>query len=125
MIPKLTMGERLYLLRRRMKLTQEEAAYQWIGPGEWREINAMERGKKPISHDLIRTLELRWFRPEPWELLQIWRRREGWTIREAARHMRLSHITLIARERGEWSWRETERWWNERAARLSANRKRA
>lgn len=60
---------------------------------------------------------------EPWEEMSIWRRREGWGIREAGRRMGVSHVTLLKRERGDGEWSETYDWWErrrERAAERSA-----
>lgn len=50
---------------------------------------------------------------EKWEMMTLWRRRARWSIKEAAQRMGISHVTLIARERGEGEWEETYAWWEQ------------
>lgn len=105
MITYLTKGERLWLWGRRWGKDN-------AGIGETYGASA-----KVVSH-WLHTLddedvpEVALKEPiQKWELIAIARRRQGWSIREMARRLGVSHVTLINRERGGGDWMEVWMWW--------------
>lgn len=98
-------AERVYLWRKRRNLTQGEAAEMMGMPRRlWR---AYETGAKANPSRRIQLLN----KVMPWELMELWRRRHGWTVKEFAAKCGTTHVTLINRERGHGSWEEVYDWW--------------
>jgi transposase len=94
MMRKLTGGERLWVWMRRVGMRTEDAARYWGVREEvvtdWLKDRAPLPVPLPVAVRVLRD----------GERLALWRRREGITLREAARRAGVSHVTLIRRERG-------------------------
>lgn len=105
----MTSGERLWIYMRRFDMTNAFVAYyfgvpeamvtDWLhdrptAPAWWLPPAVMLKGGL-MSH----------------ERLALARRRRGWTLREMARRLGMSHVTLIRRERGIGPLQPLLDWW--------------
>jgi DNA-binding transcriptional regulator YiaG len=101
---RLTLPETIWLTRRRLGLTQVAFAAR-LG-ATVHEVYDWERGAKVPDH-------LAWpvVVPTPLEWAVVLRRRSGLGLKEVARRMGVSHVTLLKRERGEGRVSELMRWW--------------
>lgn len=92
---KLTKGERLYIVRRRRGMSQEDFAARFGVSHDT--LSKVEKGRKLPPHAI--TVYGR-VAPTKGEQITILRRRLGLTIAELALHLDLSKVTMMARERG-------------------------
>lgn len=107
-LSRLTQQEQMHVLRRREHLTQNEFAAKHGMKGHT--MARMEQGKLPMAAHVVSDDDVA---AEPWELARVARRRLGWGIKEAAKKMKISHVTLTYWEKG---WRN----WPQYVARLEA-----
>ena len=83
-----TPGEELWCRRRAAGLTTAQAA-ALLGVGR-RKLCQLQRATDPLKTAL----------PPPGmpQLLALARRRQGWTLRQTAERLKISHVTLLRRE---------------------------
>ncbi len=103
----LTNGEYLWLWMRRLDHTRASAAKLFGVPPKT--ITAWTRDRPAPGGATAPAMEV----AQIWdhECISIARRRRGWSLREAARRMGMSHVTLINRERGGGEVGALIAWW--------------
>lgn len=91
----LTAGEHLSIMRRRLGWTQPQAARACgVSLIRW------QRWENDVSHTVPPGLVLaaQVTVPHAGELARVWRRRLGWTVRDAGRRLGWSHLRVIRAE---------------------------
>ena len=101
----LTRGERFWLWGRRWgKKGTDLAKIYSVDPGT---ITTWIHGRKNhLAPEVALTEPI-----EKWEMMSIARRRVGRSVRAQAKIHRISHVTMITREKGRGGWRECFEWW--------------
>jgi transcriptional regulator with XRE-family HTH domain len=105
---RLTKGERLYLLRRRLNLTQESTARRMCISHDT--LSKFEKGL-PTDYDfsglslIHRACSIR---PTKGERITILRKRLGLTLMDLALQMDLSRVTLFNREHDVDGWKMSQ-----------------
>lgn len=107
----LSRGERLYLWRKRRGMIARDVVEHFGLSGGSRTVTDMERDRVP--QEVIPELILE-DGVQPWERCTILRRRAGWRIVDMAERMGLSHMTILAYERGDGGWENYVEWWSVR-----------
>lgn len=103
----LSKGERFWLNRRRLGKTQFQASKLYKVSEDKITAWENERDAESCPHVVLHA------KLTTGEALALARRRKGWDIRQAARKMRVSHVTLIKWEDDRNSTQEQAlQWWD-------------
>lgn len=91
---RLTKGEKLFLIRRRRGMNQDVFGARWGLTHD--RLTKLERDIAPMPANMLPLV----ITPTEGELVTVMRRRVGWTLKQFADHMQVSHVTMIRVEKG-------------------------